>query len=75
MGKTTVYRVYEAIVDYMLKNGYAPSMTDIMEETGLKSKASVFYYLEMLEERGKIRMKRGTTRAIQVVGYQFMKVR
>ena len=61
-------------VDFMKKNGYAPSVREICVGTNLSSTKSVYMYLLKLEDEGKIEMKRKSTRAIKVIGFQFVKM-
>ena len=68
---STLNRVYDYIVEYMTANGYAPSVRDICRGVGFKSTATVYYYLEILVDKGLIEMKEKAPRAIKVVGYHF----
>ena len=47
-------RVYNFIVEFMKKNGYAPSVREICTGTDLSSTSSVYMHLLMLEDEGKI---------------------
>ena len=67
-------RVYNFIVDFIKKNGYAPSIREICSGTYLSSTASVRNHLLALEDEGKIRMKPNSPRAIKVIGFQFVKM-
>lgn len=67
-------RVYNFIVEFIKKNGYAPSVREICVGTNLKSTASVYVHLLKLEDEGKIEMKKKSTRAIKVIGFQFVKM-
>lgn len=67
-------RVYNFLVDYIMKNGFAPSIREICDGTYLSSTASAYSYLLKLEDEGKIKMKRKATRAIKVTGYEFVKM-
>lgn len=71
---TELERVYNFIVEFMKKNGYAPSIREICAGTNLRSTAMVYSYLEMLEMLGKIEVKRKSARAIKVIGFQFVKM-
>ena len=66
-------KIYNFLVDYITKNGYAPSMREICNGTGLSSTGSVYDHLKILEVVGKIEMKPNTPRAIKLVGYKFVK--
>lgn len=65
--------VYECLVEYITIHGYPPSIREIAEAVGLKSKCSVSIYLGKLEMAGLIEMDSSTARAIRLVGYKFVK--
>ncbi len=67
-------RVYNFIVDFIKKNGYAPSIREICTGTDLSSTSSVYMHLLKLEDEGKIEMKHNATRAIKIIGFQFVKM-
>jgi repressor LexA len=66
---TSRERVYSLLVDYIMENGYAPSVKEICMGTGLSSTSSVYAHLLKLEDEGKIQMKHKATRAIKVTGF------
>lgn len=66
-------RVYNFIVDFIMENGYSPSVEEICVGSGLSSKASVHDCLMMLQMMGKIDMKRNTARTIRLIGYKVVK--
>ena len=68
-------QIYNFLVDFIKKNGYAPSVREICTGTNLSSTSSVYMHLLKLEDEGKIQVKRKSTRAIKVVGYEFIKVK
>ena len=68
-------RVYNFIVEFIKNNGYALSVREICTGTDLSSTSSVYMHLLKLEDEGKIQVKRKSTRAIKVVGYEFIKVK
>lgn len=68
-------QIYNFLVDFIKKNGYAPSVREIYVGTNLSSTSSVYMHLLKLEDEGKIQVKRKSTRAIKVVGYEFIKVK
>ncbi len=72
-GERTLGRVYDFIVEYMTANLYSPGVREIGEGVGLASTASVYYYLEILADRGLIEMKEKASRAIKLVGYHLEK--
>ena len=59
-------RVLDFIQSALEKNGYAPSVRDIMSALGYKSTSTVHLYLHRLEELGYIHMEEGKSRAITV---------
>lgn len=66
-------RVYDFIVEFIMQNGYSPSIDEISVGSGVSSKASVRDCLLMLQMMGKIDMKRNTARTIRLVGYTLVK--
>lgn len=66
-------RVYDFIVDFIMQNGYSPSVEEISVGSGVSSKASVHECLLTLQMMGKIDMKRNTARTIRLVGYKLVK--
>lgn len=66
-------RIYSFIVDFMTENLYAPTIREICAGIYLNSISSVYDHLLKLEEEGKIEMKHNATRAIKVIGFQFVK--
>ena len=73
-GIETRQGVYDFLVKFITENGYAPSVREIAEATGLKSTSSVYEHLQILEMVGKIHMEKNKPRAISLVGYKFVKV-
>ena len=67
-------QIYNFLVDFVKKNGYAPSVREICTGTDLSSTSSVYMHLLKLEDEGKIQVKRKSTRAIKVIGFQFVKM-
>lgn len=67
-------QVYGFIVEFIKKNGYAPTIREICSGTGINSTSSVYMHLLKLEDEGKIQMKKKSTRAIKVIGFQFVKM-
>ncbi len=65
--------IYEFIISYIKENGYAPTYREIGEGVNL-SLSSALRYIDRLEDDGCIEIKRGSSRAIKVVGYEFTKV-
>ncbi len=57
----------DAIKTHLAKQGFAPSFREIGEAAGLKSPSSVKHQLQVLDEKGFIRMNANKGRAIEVV--------
>lgn len=73
MSGETRQKVYEYLIEYIKKHGYAPSVREIAEGVGLRSSSSAYNHLSKLEEEGKIEMRGNSSRAIKIVGYEFTK--
>ena len=60
-GKVTITelqnRTYEAIVKFMLENGYVPSVAHICRLAGIESPSTVRRHLEVLNKKGLISIK------------------
>ncbi|WP_024348128.1 LexA family protein [Lacrimispora indolis] len=65
--------IYKFIISYIKENGYAPTYREIGEGVNL-SLSSALRYIDSLEDDGWIEIKRGSPRAIKIVGYEFTKV-
>ena len=66
MGRTSTKRgeILEFLRDFSARNGYAPSVREIMQAVGLKSTASVHYHLSELHKEGLIMVDGTKNRAI-----------
>ena len=71
---TTREMVYNFLVEFIKKNGYAPSVREICAGTYLSSTTSAYNHLLTLEGEGRIKVKRNSPRAIKLVGYEYVKV-
>ena len=70
----TQQKIYDFIVQYTTEHLYSPSVNDICEGTGLKSKSTVWHHLAKIERAGLIVLPEfSTPRAIQLVGYKLVK--
>lgn len=66
--------ILEAIIQYIEKNQYPPTVREIGELTGLRSTSSVQRHLKNLINRGLIESEEiGAPRAIRVPGYKFVR--
>lgn len=54
------------IAGYITKNGWAPSIREMCDGTGLSSTSSVAYQLDVLEDLGYIERSRRNSRALRV---------
>lgn len=62
-------KVLGAIKKHLAEQGFAPSFREIGEGAGLKSPSSVKHQLQVLDEKGFIRMNANKGRAIEVVSF------
>ena len=60
-------KVLDAIRTHIDEQGFAPSFREIGNAAGLKSPSSVKHQLQVLEDKGFIRMNANKGRAIEVV--------
>ena len=72
MASKTRQKIYNYLIKYIKKYGFAPSVREIAEGVGLKSTSSVYCQLRKLEEEGKIKMRGNSPRAIGISGYEFV---
>lgn len=62
-------RLMECIISYKEQNdGNSPSSRQMMDATGIKSTSVVHFHLRVLEDMGKIKVIRGSSRQIIVMG-------
>lgn len=66
------YETYQFLIDYITKNGCAPSYKEMAKGLGVNSTSIIYDRIQKLECRGKIKVKHGQPRAIKVVGYEFV---
>ena len=59
-------KILEFVNDFILENGYAPSVREIGKAVGLQSTSSVSYHLQILEEQGLLKAggEKGAKRAL-----------
>ena len=60
--------VYDFIVQYISEKGYSPIMQEICDGTGIRSKATVSYYLNWLKADGIIDFVPNSSRTITIGG-------
>lgn len=68
--KTSLFlkELYDYIRDFSQKNGYPPTVREIQAHFGIKSTASVAYYLKQLENNNLIRHSKSKKRSLEIVG-------
>lgn len=67
-------KILDAIVDYMRKHSYPPTVQEITDMIGFKSKNTTRYYLQKMLKAGLIETDHpGCPRAIKVPGYMYVK--
>lgn len=69
MKKLTIKQkiVLDAIDYFINENGYPPTLQELCNLTGNKSKSTVFNKLMQLEEKGYISTKNGKARTIKIL--------
>lgn len=60
-------KVLDAIREHVARHGFAPSFREIGEASGLKSPSSVKHQLQVLADKGFIRMNANKGRAIELI--------
>lgn len=67
----TLYKRQKQILDfisqYIQKNGYSPTLTEIAEAIGVSSLATVHEHLATMEKKGVIKRYEGSVRGIELV--------
>lgn len=71
-GKELRERMYQFILKYIDDMGYSPTVREIGNAVGLKSKSSVYSHLTQLEIEGRIESKPYCPRTIKVIENQEM---
>ena len=69
-------KILNIIIEYFEQHGYAPSIRELCEITGLKSTSTIHNHIKVMLECGMLETDSewGTPRAIRVPGYKFIKV-
>ena len=73
-GTKTRQKVLDFQIHFFKENGYAPSVREICNGVKLSSTSSVYSHLMKLDELGMIQIDPKKTRAIKIIGYDFVKV-
>lgn len=63
---TKQYNILQCVQKYIAKNRYSPSLGDLQQMSGIKTKRGVVHYLEALEKKGYIQ-RSGNNRGITIV--------
>lgn len=63
----TTKRIFDHLVDFARRNGYAPTIREIGDAVGLRSTSTVHYHLDMLKRARWISFDAGKNRAIKVL--------
>lgn len=63
----TLVKTISVIKTHVEKNGYPPTVRELMEYLSVKSTSTIAYYLDKLEEMGQIRRGSNKNRAIELV--------
>ncbi len=72
MARTRKYRrnkdkIYNFICDFVMENGYPPTVREVGEAMGMNSTSTVHSYLRSLEDEGLIRREPSKNRAIDIM--------
>lgn len=68
-----VLQTLKFISEFVAKYNYPPSVREICAHVGFKSTASAQYYINKLEESGKIKRNSGKNRTIEILTPEFMR--
>ena len=60
-------RVYHVMRDYIINNGYAPSVRELGDLCGFHSSATVYHYINRLESKGFITKKDNSSRSLTLM--------
>lgn len=63
----TKEKVYDFIKDFIDKKGYSPTLDEICQEVGIRSKATVSYNLAWLKAEGKLDWEFNKARTIRLI--------
>lgn len=62
----TKQKILQYLQDYISKNGYAPTLSEIAKFLGVNALSTVHEHLQFLEERGFIRRSEGEERGLSI---------
>ena len=72
-GQTVRENMLSCIISHIEIKGYAPTVRELCEMTGLKSTSTVHSHLARMNDLGMIEIEMDKPRAIRVPGYKFVK--
>ena len=72
-GELVRENILNCIIAYIQDKGYAPTVRELCEMTGLKSTSSVHSHLLRMNNLGMIEVEIDKPRAIRIPGYKFIK--
>lgn len=74
-GDQTRERIMQAIISYIEKHQYAPTVRELLEMTGIKSTSTMHRHISVLINAGRLETDAewGTPRALRVPGYRFIR--
>jgi repressor LexA len=74
-GEQTRERIMQAIISYIEKHQYAPTVRELLEMTGIKSTSTIHRHILVLIDKGRLETDAewGTPRALRVPGYKIIK--
>lgn len=60
-------KIWSFIADFLLKNGYPPTVREITAALGFRSTSATAFHLATLEKKGYVRRKKGASRSIELL--------
>ncbi len=69
----TLIKVLRVIKIHLTEYGYPPTVRELMDDLGVKSTSTIAYYLNKLEEMGKIKRSLNKNRAIELIPESYEK--
>lgn len=63
----TLSKLYDGIKSFLDENGYPPTVRELCSIMDVKSSSTIFYYLDKLQQQGKIRKTNNKNRTIELI--------
>jgi len=60
-------RMYQYMLDYQRRNGYPPSITEMVDNGFARSTSNITYYYDKMEALGMLIRRKGSPRAITII--------